>query len=184
MICKSFLSNTFLNLLILNSIVLCWAFHYYSGIHWEALLFALPPNCYYMNPLVDDIYDAMVLTLLLNIIVLVRKTWKKTNLIHSVWQQFIRNLYYITACVELCIGFFYIQFSNTDVFMNTDIFFYVLNAIWGEDIVNGILSAEYVYVALCIIFFITILVDSYTAFRQSIGCSTSILDNKCDGING
>lgn len=164
LIFKYCLSNTYLRLIIVNIAVICWAFHYYLNINWEPL--RVPE--YWTFQIVPGIYEVMVITILVNITIVIRQICKKRNIIHSVWDNFIRHLYYILSCFEISMGLAYIHFSTAGGIVTIgNLLFGTLIIIFGESTIVNTLTEENVYITLCAIFLLTVLVDTFTSFSDS-----------------
>lgn len=153
------LSNTILRLIILNIAVIFWAFHYYSKIQWEPLL----GSERWLLQLDDCIFEVMIDTLLVNIITIIRQIYKRKNIEHSVWDHFIRSLYHILACLELSVGMACVYFSYAPV---KCIMIDILIMTFGEDAIVSTFTGEKLYIAFCIIFLLTILVDTFTSYGR------------------
>lgn len=158
-------NNSQVRLSVINILVLCWAIDYRSKEHNEAMLPELEEAGYFTwASLTEIIYNMMIMTLFINIIVVAKQIITKKNRVQTYWDQIVKNLYFFITCLCMSIGCIYLGYSNTYRFEKYCILFKLPIMIFGEDAIVNTLTAEKVYATLCIIFLLTILVDTCTSF--------------------
>lgn len=164
---KELLCNRIAVLCIINLLIAYWLVWYESQIIIEP---ALPEDIAagrYIPPIIMETYNTIIVSIIVNIVVLIRDITKSRNIILSRRNLIIRLLYVVIVAVCMCWGYNYISSRmDSDVIVEYNPLFRFPIMLCGKESVTSVVTAINLYVSLCTILVGNCIIVIHQSLRQ------------------
>lgn len=147
---KNILGDRILHLMIFDIGVVIWSIWYESGILYEPPLWGYEDS--YLLPIEEQIYNAMIFTILINIIVVIGNIKRVYHKTFENYNLAVLIIYFIFVMCSLAWGYSYIA-SRTGygIIDEGNILFCLPIMLFGEETITSAINVENFYISLCVI---------------------------------